>query len=186
MIYLQLFTEFFKTGLFAIGGGLATLPFLYDIADRYPWFDHDMLLNMVAVGESTPGPIGVNIATYAGYTSTGILGGIIATFGLVLPSYIVLVIIAKFLAKFSNDKRVQAVFYGIRPAAAGMIAASCYSMAKTTLFHFEMLGIASPLEIINIPAIILFIAIYWLNKKYKKHPIVYIASAAVIGILFKL
>jgi len=186
MIYLQLFIEFFKTGLFAVGGGLATLPFLYDIADRYPWFDHDMLLNMVAVGESTPGPIGVNVATYAGYTSAGILGGIIATFGLILPSYIVIVVIAEFLAKFSNDKRVKSVFYGIRPAAAGMIAASCYSMAKTALFHFEMMGAASPLEIINLPAIILFAAIYWLNNKYKKHPIVYIAAAAVAGIIFKL
>lgn len=185
MIYLQLFVEFFKTGLFAIGGGLATLPFLYDIAERYPWFDHAMLMNMVAVGESTPGPIGVNVATYAGYTSAGVLGGIIATFGLVLPSYIVIVIIAQFLAKFSSNKKVQAVFYGIRPAAAGMIAASCFSMAKATLFHFELLG-SSLLEILNLPAIILFAATYWLNKKYKKHPIVYIAACAVIGILFKL
>ena len=186
MIYLQLFIEFFKTGLFAIGGGLATLPFLYDIADRYPWFDHDMLMNMVAVGESTPGPIGVNVATYAGFTTAGVLGGIVATFGLVLPSYIVIVIIAQFLAKFSSNKTVQSIFYGIRPAAAGMIAASCYSMAKATLLHLEMFGTASIFELFNIPAIILFAVIYWLNKKFKKHPIVYIAGAAVIGIILKL
>ena len=99
---------------------------------------------------------------------------------------ILIVIIAQFLAKFSSNKTVQSIFYGIRPAAAGMIAASCFSMAKTTLLHWEMLGSASIFEFINLPAIILFAVIYWLNKKFKKHPIVYIAGAAVIGILLKL
>ncbi|MBP1578317.1 MAG: chromate transporter, partial [Oscillospiraceae bacterium] len=132
MTYILLFVEFFKTGLFAIGGGLATLPFLFDIADRYPWFTREMLLNMIAVGESTPGPIGVNVATYAGFSAAGILGGIVATFGLILPSYIIIVIVAQFLAKFSKSERVKAIFYGIRPAATAMIAAAGFSVAMST------------------------------------------------------
>ena len=185
MMYLQLFLEFFKTGLFAVGGGLATLPFLFDIADRYPWFDQTMLLDMVAVGESTPGPIGVNVATYAGYTSAGILGGFIATFGLVLPSYIVIVIVAQFLAKFSKNETVKAVFYGIRPAATGMIAAAGLSLAKAALLHLDATG-GSLLSIIDLPAIALLLVVYYLYNKYKKHPIIYIAGAAIAGILLKL
>lgn len=135
--YLLLFAEFFKTGLFAVGGGLATLPFLYDIADKYPWFDRAMLLDMVAVAESTPGPIGINTATYAGFHAGGILGGFVATFGLVLPSYIVIVIIAQVLAKFSKNPIVLSVFYGLRPAVTGMIAAAGYSVAKVAMLHTE-------------------------------------------------
>ena len=115
MLYLQLFYEFFKTGLFAIGGGLATLPFLYDMADKYPWFTRTDLANMIAVSESTPGPIGVNMATYVGFTTGGILGSIIATCGLVLPSLIIIIIIAKFLESFQDNRFVQSAFYGLRP-----------------------------------------------------------------------
>ena len=94
MIYLQLFWEFFKAGLFSVGGGLATLPFLYDISDRLGWFTHAQIADMLAISESTPGPIGVNMATYAGFTSAGIPGGVVATLGLVTPSVIVILIIA--------------------------------------------------------------------------------------------
>ena len=186
MIYLNLFIEFFKTGLFAIGGGLATLPFLFDISERYNWYTPDMLLNMVAVGESTPGPIGVNVATYAGYSTAGILGGLIATFGLVLPSYIVIVIVAQILAKFSKNKTVQAVFYGIRPAATGMIAAAGFSMAKSIMLHLEQISAGNLLGVIDIPSFVLFGILYYLYNKYKKHPLYYIAGAAVVGILLKL
>lgn len=187
MTYLLLFIEFFKTGLFAIGGGLATLPFLFDIADRYPWFDRPMLMNMIAVAESTPGPIGVNVATYAGFTSAGLLGGLIATFALVLPSYIVIVIIAQFLAKFSSNPVVKSVFYGIRPAATGMIAAAGFAVLRTTLLYTDRFaGLDSLLSVLNIPAIILFTILYYLYIRFNKHPIFYIAGAAAIGIIFKL
>lgn len=187
MNLLLLFVEFFKTGLFAIGGGLATLPFLFDMADRFPWFDREMLMNMVAVAESTPGPIGVNVATYAGFTSAGILGGFIATFGLVLPSYIVIVIIAQFLAKFSNSEKVKAVFYGIRPAATAMIAAAGFSVAVSTFFLIDSFAdFSSVAAAVNIPAIILFAVLYYLYAKYKKHPVWYIAGAAVVGIILGL
>lgn len=188
MTYLLLFAEFFKTGLFAIGGGLATLPFLFDIADRYPWwFDQSMLLDMIAVAESTPGPIGINVATYAGFNAGGLLGGLIATFGLVLPSYIVIVLIAQFLAKFSNSPIVKSIFYGIRPAATGMIAAAGFAVLRSTLLYTDRFsGFNSLLSVLNLPAIVLFAVLYYLYVRFNKHPVFYIAGAAAIGIIFKL
>ncbi len=187
MTYLLLFLEFFKTGLFAVGGGLATLPFLFDIADRYPWFDRPMLLDMIAVAESTPGPIGINVATYAGFSAGGLLGGLTATFGLVLPSYIVIVIIAQFLAKFSSNPTVQAVFYGIRPAATGMIAAAGFSVLRSTLLYIDRFsGLDSLLSALNIRAILLFCVLYYLYVRFNKHPVFYIAGAAAVGIILNL
>ena len=124
MIYLQLFYEFFKTGLFAVGGGLATLPFLYDMADRTGWFTRPQLADMLAVSESTPGPIGVNMATYVGFITCGIPGAIISTLGLVTPSVIVILIIAAFLKAFRHNRYVEAAFYGLRPASTAMVAAA--------------------------------------------------------------
>lgn len=116
MILLHLFLEFFKTGLFAIGGGMATVPFLYSMSDKTGWFTHAQLADMIAVGESTPGPIGVNMATYVGYTTAGVPGAIIATVGLVVPSVIIILLIAKVLQQFRQNKYVDAAFYGLRPA----------------------------------------------------------------------
>lgn len=119
MIYLQLFIEFFKVGLFSIGGGLATLPFLYNISDRLRWYSHMDLANMIAISESTPGPVGVNTATYVGNTVAGILGTVVATAALIVPSIIIIIIISKFLNKFKDSKHVKNVFYGLRPASVG-------------------------------------------------------------------
>ena len=121
MIYLQLFYEFFKTGLFAVGGGLATIPFLSAMTDKYTWFTKAQLADMIAVAESTPGPIGVNTATFAGYNAAGIPGAIIATLSLVLPSYIIILAISKALQKFRDNKYVNDAFTGLRPAATGLI-----------------------------------------------------------------
>ena len=128
MIYLQLFFEFFKAGLFAIGGGMATLPFLYDISDKTGWFTYGQLADMVAISESTPGPIGVNMATYVGFTTAGISGSVIATLGLITPSIIIILIIAGFLKAFKDNKFVQDAFYGLRPASTGLIAAAGFSV----------------------------------------------------------
>ena len=138
MIFLQLFWEFFKTGLFAVGGGMATIPFLYNISDATGWFTHQDLVNMIAVGESTPGPIGVNMATYVGFLTgmdvagvpTAILGGIVATLGLATPCVIVILIIASILKSFRNNKYVDAAFYGLRPASTGLITAAGPSLWK--------------------------------------------------------
>ena len=110
MLYLRLYFEFFKTGLFSVGGGMATLPFLYAMSDKTGWFTHELLADMVAVSESTPGPIGVNMATYVGFASAGVLGSIVATLGLISPSIIIILIIAGFLQKFRQSKAVDAVF----------------------------------------------------------------------------
>lgn len=187
MIYLTLFYEFFKTGLFSIGGGLATLPFLYDMADKYPWFDRSTLADMIAVSESTPGPIGINMATYAGFNAAGILGSIVATFALVLPSILVIIIIAKFLNKFSENIYVKSSFYFLRPAVTALIAAAAFEVLKISIFTFnKYVETGSILNILNLRNTLLFGILLFLTNKYKKHPLVYIAGAAVVGIIFKL
>ena len=115
MLYLRLFFEFFKTGLFAVGGGMATLPFMYDISDRTGWFTHAQLADMIAVSESTPGPIGVNMATYVGFATGGVPGAIVATLGVITPSVIVILIVARILKSFRENVYVDSAFYGLRP-----------------------------------------------------------------------
>ena len=178
-----MFCEFFKTGLFALGGGMATIPFLYDMARRFDWFSQDIISDMIAISESTPGPIGVNMATYAGYSAFGVLGGIISTMGLVLPSVIVVLIIAKFLDKFGNSFYINAAFYGIRPVVTALIALAGLVIFKVALFlRFSI----SPLDIhFNLKAVILFAVMLVLTNKVKIHPIFYILFAAFVGIIFK-
>lgn len=177
---LLLVWEFFKTGLFTIGGGLAALPFLYDISNRTGWYTHAQLIDMIAVSESTPGPIGVNMATYVGFTLAGIPGSVLATFALVLPTVIIAYFVARALDRFRQNQLVNAAFYGLRPAVCGLIANACWGIVKVSMFDFSASGIWN---IINIPAFIIFFLAFFLIEKYKKlHPIVFIASGAVIGI----
>ncbi len=186
MIYLQLFFEFFKTGLFAIGGGLATVPFLTDMGARTGWFSSGDLANMIAISESTPGPMGVNMATYVGFHTGGIVGGVIATLGLVCPSIIVILIIAGFLKKFRESRKVDGVFYGIRPASTALISAALVEVCAIALVNTgAAFGTA---EFFHWKAIILAAVIFLCLqfKPLKKlHPIVYIAISAVIGALFQ-
>lgn len=185
-IYILLFIEFFKTGLFSIGGGLATLPFLYDMADKYPWFDRAMLADMIAVSESTPGPIGINMATYVGYETGGIFGGILATIALVLPSVIIIIIIAKFLNKFNENKMVKSAFYGLRPAVTALIATAGFEVLKISIFTFEKFAQSNNIvDIINIKSTVLFAGLFFITKKFKTHPLGIIAGAAIVGIIFK-
>ena len=133
MILIQLFYEFFKAGLFAVGGGLATLPFLQDISAKTGWFTLDQLADMIAISECTPGPIGVNMATYVGFSTAGVPGALAATLGLIAPSIIVILIIAGFLKRFQDNRYVQAAFYGLRPASTGLIGAACaWAALRTT------------------------------------------------------
>lgn len=190
MMLFQMCFEFFKTGLFAIGGGLATLPFLYNMADRFPeWFTRDMLADMIAVSESTPGPMGINMATYAGFHVSGVLGSVLATLALVLPSVIIIVIVAKFLDKFNDSKLVKWSFYGLRPAVAGLIAVATLEVLKVSVFTFERFSeTRSLLDLFDGKSLLLFAAVFVLLrfKKLKNiHPIVFILGGAVIGILFK-
>lgn len=182
MTYILLFFEFFKTGLFAIGGGLATLPFLYEMADKYPWFDKGMLTDMIAVSESTPGPIGVNMATYAGFSAGGVMGGIIATIGLILPSIIIILIIAVFLNKFKENKFVNYSFYGLRPAVCGLISAAAFDIICVTLLNLNF-G-TDIISLFRLKEIIMFIILFILIRKVKVHPIVFILASGILGILF--
>ena len=188
MLYLQLFWEFFKTGLFAIGGGMATLPFLYDMADKTGWFTRAQLADMIAVSESTPGPIGVNMATYVGFHIKGILGGLAAPLSLVLPSVIIIVIISKILDKFKSSLIVQNALYGLRAASTALIAAAGIGVAKIAFLHVGedgSLAFSELFSIINWKAIVLSLAIWYGLVKWKKHPILYIVVAAVAGIVFQ-
>ena len=184
MTALTLFLEFFKTGLFAVGGGLATIPFLTEMAKNYPWFSVEQLTDMVAVAESTPGPIGVNMATYAGYSAMGIFGGFFATIGLVTPSVIIILIIAKFLEKFKNSKYVENAFYGIRPAVAGLIIAAALELFKLSVLNDAFKGIK---DMFDIKSLIGFLIMTFVVLKFKKiNPILLIAIGLVGGIVFKM
>ncbi len=190
MTFLYLFIEFFKAGLFAVGGGLATIPFLQDIAKNYNWFTESQLTDMIAISESTPGPIGVNMATYAGYQAGyseggvffGILGGLTATLSLVLPSLIIILIIAGFLEKFKENKLVKNTFYCLRPAVIGMLAVT---LLRLIFPIFVNISGGRFFEIIDIKSAVLFALLLFGILKFKKHPILYIGIGALAGIIFK-
>ena len=192
MIYLLLFWEFFKTGLFTVGGGMATVPFLYEMSDKYPqWFSHEDLANMIAVGESTPGPIGVNVATYVGVvTGEGIFGSffgaVIATLGLITPSIIIILIIGAMLKSFKNNKLVNHAFYGLRPASTGLIAAAGLSVLLSNMFLSDKISLA----FFNLKGLILAVVLWVLSNVIKKtknlHPIIFIGLSAVAGIVFSM
>lgn len=187
MIYLTLAYEFFKIGLFSIGGGMATVPFLMELAKRYPWFTPAELANMIAISESTPGPIGVNMATYAGYNAAGIPGALVSTLALTAPALIIIIIIAKFLENFSERKIVKSVFYGIRPAVAALIGYAVWELLKTTLITIT--GEETHIIEFHYLGLIFCIAIFALlqvKKLGKLHPVVWIAAGAVVGIVFQL
>lgn len=184
MIYLRLFFEFCKVGLFAVGGGLATIPFLSDLGSRTGWFTPGQLADMIAVSESTPGPIGINMATYAGYTTAGVLGGIVSTLGLVFPSLIITLIIAGFLNRFRESRVVDAVFYGLRASSVALITAALLQVANIALMNHTMAD--GTVQLIYWPAVILAVAVFvcFSYTPLKKiHPIFFIAFSAVIGIL---
>ena len=175
---LWLIYEFFKTGLFAVGGGLATLPFLTRMSASHPdWFSTEMLANMVAISESTPGPLGVNMATYVGYSVAGVPGAVTATLSLVCPSVIIIMLIYRVLQQYKNHPVVQNVFAGLRPAVTGLIAAAGFSVFRMAAFVGGVL---------SWKALVLFGAVLALTqwKKTKGlHPVLFIAVGAVVGLL---
>ena len=187
MTFWLLFYEFFKTGLFAVGGGMATIPFLYAISEKTGWFTAADIGNMIAISESTPGAIGVNMSTYVGFHVAGIPGAFITTFGLVLPSILVIIAISKVLKKFKDSRLVQKIFYGLRPASTGLIIAAGLGVALETFFPgSQITEISGLLGNIQWGRIILAAALFLGIKKWQKHPVVYIAIAAAVGMLFKL
>ena len=171
MIYLRLFWEFFKIGLFAIGGGPATLPFITELGNRTGWFTELEVADMLAVAESTPGPMGINMATYVGFRMGGVFGGVVATLGEIFPSIVIILIIAAILQKFKESKVVKNAFYTIRPASCGLIAAAVIGIWRLACFTggFEWRSFTL--------AVLLFVAV----RLTQKHPLLYIGIGAVVG-----
>ena len=191
LLYGEMFVRFFLVGLFAVGGGLATLPFLVDMGEVTGWFTQLDISNMVAISESTPGPLGINMATYIGFqisseygTLAGILGAVIAPLGVVTPSVIIIIIVSRILSRFKDSKYVQYAFYGLRAASFGLIVSALLSVAKIAFLGTE--GTFTP-ESINWLCILLSVIIFTVTMKFKKvHPVLLIIFAAITGIIFKM
>lgn len=182
MTLLQLLFEFFKAGLFAVGGGLATLPFLFQMTDKYPWFSIEELTNMIAVSESTPGAIGINMATYAGLSAAGLIGGIVATLGLIIPAFLILFTIIPVLDRYRESGVVKGIFYSLRPVSAGLIASSGLIILFMSIFSGPV-----KLTTLKMVPVLLFLAFLVALMRFKKlSPIHLIIMGAVLGVLFKL
>lgn len=172
MIYLTLFIEFFKIGLFAIGGGLVTIPFLFQLSEKYGWFSVQQLTTMIAVGESTPGPIGVNVATFAGFSTAGYVGGLVATVGLVAPSVIIIILLAKVLSRYKDNPYLQSLLSCLRPSVIALILSAGFQIAR--------------LAIIDVKSVIICLLFALGIRFFKQSPIVYLVLGGVIGLALKL
>lgn len=187
---LLLFAEFFKTGLFAVGGGLATVPFIREMGAAYGWITEAEIANIIAIAESTPGPIGVNAATYVGYLVCGIPGAILATIGLVTPSVIIIILVAKAIKKYSDSYMVQSLFKALRPAAIGLITAAGFSLLLTSLgvkADFKSWTFSAnwySLLKLGIFGVFTFFA-FW-KKTSKIHPLFFILTGGAIGAILSL
>ncbi len=189
MTELRLFYEFLKIGLFSIGGGMATLPFLQDMADRTGWCTAAEIADMLAVSESTPGPIGINMATYVGYEVSGIPGAICATLGVIIPGTILVIIVMSLIDRFRESKICEGAFYGLRPASTAMIAAAGILVCELTFLNKDLfIETGMPKDLLNFKALILAALLLFLTRGPKLtknlHPIIFIAFSAAIGIIF--
>ncbi len=180
MIYLELFLTFFKIGLFTFGGGYAMLPFIQKEVALHGWLTDAEVINFVAVSESTPGPFAINISTYVGIETGGILGAICATLGATLPSFIVILLVAKFYEKFKNSKIVSGCMTGLKPAAIGLIGTAVLTIGKTVFFPTAV-SLASIMTFGFITSLVIFAVMFVLAMK-KTHPIIIIVISAILGI----
>jgi chromate transporter len=192
-LMLQVIFRFFMTGLFAIGGGLATIPFINEMSVNYGWFSTKTLATIIAVSQAMPGPVGVNMSVYAGCVIFGkIWGGAIVALCMVAPSIIIIIIIAHMLTKFKENRLVQKVFYGIRPAVVALIASACMGLFLKTLFQVKAFkGTGNILDLFNFLHLaiyaVMLVAYYKIKIKGKKvSPIAYIVASACLGIVLKL
>lgn len=182
MNLLPLYAEFFKIGLFAVGGGLATLPFLFQMADKYDWLNREMVGNFLAIAQSSPGAVGVNMAAETGFQYGGVAGSVCAAFGLISPAIIIVTVIARMLLAFKTNKVVVSVFSGLRPAAAGLLATACLGAWKIALYNSSAVWYAA----LRWKECILCALIFAGISRFKGHPILYIVIAGAAGIFFKL
>lgn len=175
MIYIQLFLEFLMIGTFSVGGGLATLPFLYSLSSRTNWFDQATLIDMIAISESTPGPIGINMATYAGFKTAGILGGVLASVAVMIFGLGLMLVIAKALSQFKDHPLLRKIFYGLRPTIAALIGFAAINMLLVTVINLDS-GF-----FVNFKALALLLVILAIGKWGKWHPVAMIGFAAMLG-----
>ncbi|MCL2233031.1 MAG: chromate transporter [Treponema sp.] len=184
MTFLFLFANFAKIGLFAIGGGLATIPFFFQLAENHPeWLSREMIGNMLAIAQASPGAIGPNLSAYAGLLYAGIPGGYMAAFGLVAPAVVIIIIVARTLQAFRESVVVKNLFSGFRPAAAGLLSAAAFSVIALSLWNA-----AAPAWYAHIrwKEALIFAILFFLVVKFKKHPIVYVIAAGAAGVIFRL
>ncbi|WP_312700155.1 chromate transporter [Sedimentibacter sp.] len=186
MIYLQLFYEFFIIGLFTFGGGLATIPYLKHLAEKTGWYEVSFITDMIAISESTPGPIGINMATYVGNEIAGIFGGILATVSEILPSIIIVALVSKFLSKFRNNQNFDYAFYGIRPCIEGMLTYVGIDLLSGAVLSKGLISAIGVIGSINILKLVVFLAILYSIMKFRKHPVTYIVISGIIGVILKL
>ena len=184
MNHLYLFITFFKIGLLSVGGGLATLPFLFELADNSGgWLTREIVGNMLAVAQSAPGAIGANLAAYVGFRYASVPGGYVAAVSLTVPSIIIILFVARALNAFKENATVKSLFSGLRPAATGLLSAAAFAAITLSLWNG-----AAPVwyELLRWKESLFFILVFFLIWKFRKHPIVYIISAGVIGVILKL
>lgn len=165
----QLFLQFFHVGVFSFGGGYATLPFLYDIADKFHWYSVKQLTDMLAISSITPGPVGVNVATFAGFTTSGILGSLVATTAIILPSYIIVTIVFKVIDKFRTNRNVKGAIRGLKPAGCALLSAVGIKLLFTSNLH--LLGT------------LILLGFLILSVKKKQDPLFYLGISAILGLL---
>ena len=182
MILLELFITFFRIGLFTFGGGYAMLPLVQEAVVKKGWMTNEQIVDFIAVSESTPGPFAINISTYVGNVTGGIIGGICATLGVVLPSFIVILIVAKCFDKFRKSKAVEGCMTGLKPAVIGMIGSAVVSIGLTVFFP-SGLTTAVFTGISFYVSLAIFAAALFFTLKKKISPIIIIASSAVVGII---
>lgn len=181
----KVFFEFFKVGLFTFGGGLASIPFFYDISERLGWFTTEQIADVIAIAGSCPGVLGTNMCTYLGFIVDGPLGALMASLGFMCPSVIIVLIVSRFIKQFRDNKIVNAAFYGLRAASVGLIASALLSVVKIALVNLDAFKASgSMLDLFIIPNILLAIVAFYVMKKWNPHPVFALGACAVVGIIF--
>lgn len=173
---LLLMLEFLKTGLFAVGGGYATLPYLYEMAKNYNWFSLGDLTNFIAISEVTPGPIGINMATFAGYLTGGIGGGILASLAVVAIPVALSLLLCRFIPKPTENKFMAKLFYGLIPCALALILAASWKLFQNALFHFDSVFTASM-------GWLLFAGLLFSTFRFKLNPLILLLIGGIYGFL---
>ncbi|MBQ2644024.1 chromate transporter [bacterium] len=171
-IYILLFIEFFKIGILSLGGGYATIPFLYQLINDYGWYTTQQLSDMIAISILTPGPVGINMATFAGYKTIGVSGAILASISLVIPSYIIVIVISKIMIKLKDNFYIKAILDILKPTGCGLLTVVGIKFCKD--------------YITDIYSLLLLTTLFIISYKFKKNPLYYFLIGGVSGILIHL